>query len=175
MTNSISENTQTLPRAFDTILWGGLVAGVLDATDGVVAFGFKGMNPSQVLQYIASGLLGGAAFKGGLAAAGLGAVLHFFIAFVAAGVYYTASHKLPSLYRNPAIWGPTFGAAVYFFMNFLVLPFSAVPKSPFSLVLFLNGVLGHALFVGLPIAWFARRSASQSSTIALNLRQYRSA
>ena len=49
------------------ILWGGLIAGVLDATDGVVAFGLKGMNPLQVLQYIASGLLGPASFKGGLA------------------------------------------------------------------------------------------------------------
>ena len=40
------------------IIWGGLVAGVLDAINGVVAFGLKGMNPIQVLQYIASGLLG---------------------------------------------------------------------------------------------------------------------
>lgn len=46
-------------------------------------------------------------------------------------------------------------------MNFLVL-LSAVPKSPFSLPLSLNGVFGHAIFVGLPIAWFARRSASKN-------------
>jgi len=47
-------------------------------------------------------------------------------------------------------------------MNFLVLPLSAVPKSPFSLPLFLNGVFGYAIFVALPIAWFARRSASKN-------------
>ena len=87
---------------------------------------------------------------------------HFFIAFVVAAVYYTASRKLTALYRNTAIWGPAFGAAVYLFMNFLVLPFSAVPKSPFSLALFLNGVFGHAIFVGFPIAWFAQRSASKN-------------
>jgi hypothetical protein len=61
------------PRALDTIIWGGLLAGTLDAVDGVVAFGFKGMNSIQVLQYIASGLFGMASFQGGLKTAGLGA------------------------------------------------------------------------------------------------------
>jgi len=46
---------------------------------------------------------------------------------------------------------------VYFFMNYLVLPLSAVAASTFHLGLFLNGVIGHALFVGLPISFFARR------------------
>ena len=34
----LSTSTLTVPKA---ILWGGLVAGVLDAMDGVVAYGFK--------------------------------------------------------------------------------------------------------------------------------------
>ena len=34
------------------IFWGGLVAGILDAVDGVIAFGTQGLNPIQVLQYI---------------------------------------------------------------------------------------------------------------------------
>ena len=145
----------TIPRA---ILWGGLIAGVLDALDGVVAFGFNGLNPIQVLQYIASGLLGPSSFQGGLATAGLGTLLHFFIAFVAAAVYVSASHLIPALNARPQLFGPLFGVAVFFFMNYGVLPFSAVASAPFSLGLFLNGILGHALFVGLPIAFFARRA-----------------
>jgi hypothetical protein len=139
------------------ILWGGLVAGVLDATDGVVAFGLQGLNPIQVLQYIASGLLGKAAFSGGLAAAGLGTVLHFLIAFTVAAVYVFASRKAVTLQTHAIAWGLTFGVLVYLVMNYLVLPHSAVAASPFSLALFLNGVIGHALFVGLPIALYARR------------------
>lgn len=162
MTDLVARQIQKSPLAFDTIIWGGLTAGILDATDGVIAFGFKGMNPIQVLQYIASGALGVDAFKGGLSTAALGAFFHFFIAFVVAAVYYGASRKLTALYRNPTTWGLAYGAAVYLFMNYLVLPLSAVPKSPFSLALFLNGILGHALFVGLPIAWFAHRSANQN-------------
>ena len=162
MTDFAERQTQESPLAFDTIIWGGLTAGVLDATDGVIAFGFKGMNPIQVLQYIASGALGVNAFKGGLSTAALGALFHFFIAFVVAAVYYGASRKLTALYRNPATGGLVYGATVYVFMNYMVLPLSAVPKSEFSLPLFLNGIVGHALFVGLPIAWFARRSANKN-------------
>jgi hypothetical protein len=148
--------TMTIPRA---ILWGGLIAGVLDAVDGVVAFGFKGLNPIQVLQYIASGLLGPASFQGGLITAALGTVFHFFIAFVAAAVYVLTSQRITILKRRAVLFGVLYGVAVYSFMNYAVLPLSAVGPSPFSLGLFLNGVFGHALFVGLPIALYARKTA----------------
>jgi len=52
--------------------------------------------------------------------------------------------------------GLIYGAAVYFFMNYLVLPLSAVATATCQLGLFLNGVIRHAVFVGLPIAHFAR-------------------
>ena len=154
--NAISTKTLTLSKA---ILWGGLVAGVLDAVDGVIAFGTKGLNPIQVLQYIASGLLGPSSFNRGLGTAVLGTALHFFIAFVAAAVYVLASAWMPTLKSKAVLFGLLFGAAVYFFMNYLVLPLSSVAHSPFSLGLFLNGVIGHAVFIGLPIALYARRTA----------------
>jgi len=149
----------TVTRA---ILWSTLVIGVLDATDGVVAYGFQGLNPVQVLQYIASGVLGPSSFRGGLAAAGLGTLLHFFIAFVAAAAYVSASRLIPVLNARPWLFGPVFGVAVFFFMNYGVLPLSAVASVPFSLGMFFNGVIGHAVFVGLPIALFARRAGGGS-------------
>ena len=154
--NPFSTSTLTLPKG---ILWGGLMAGVLDAVDGIVAFGTKGLNPIQVLQYIASGLLGPSSFQGGLGTAALGTALHFFIAFVAAAVYVLASTWMPVLKSKAILFGLLFGAAVYLFMNYLVLPLSAVAHSPFSMGLFLNGFIGHAIFVGLPIALYARRTA----------------
>lgn len=139
------------------ILWGGLLAGTLDAVDGVIAFGTQGLNPIQVLQYIASGALGQSAFNGGLPTAALGAAFHFAIAWVAAAVFALATRRLDVLKTHAVPAGLLYGAAVYFFMNYLVLPLSAVAAAPFHLGLFLNGVLGHALFVGLPISLFARR------------------
>ena len=139
------------------ILWSGLIAGTLDAVDGVIAFGTQGLNPIQVLQYIASGALGQAAFQGGFATAALGALVHFIIAWVAAGVFVLASRWMTVFRKRALLFGPLYGAAVYFFMNYLVLPLSAVAREPFHLGLFLNGVIGHALLVGLPIALCARR------------------
>ncbi len=139
------------------ILWSTLVAGALDATDGVIYFGLHGLNPIQVLQYIASGVLGAAAFQDGLAAAALGTALHFLIAGVVAAIYVLASRALPVLAHRPVPFGLVFGAAVYLVMTYLVLPLSAVSPSPFSVAALVNGLLGHALFVGLPIAFFASR------------------
>ena len=140
------------------IFWGGLIAGVLDAIDGVIAYGTQGLNPIQVLQYIGSGALGRSAFQGGVATAALGAAFHFIIAWVAAAVFVLASQRLPFLKTQAVPAGLLYGAAVYFFMNYLVLPLSAVAASTFQLGLFLNGVIGHALFVGLPISLFGRRA-----------------
>ena len=140
------------------IFWGGLVAGILDAVDGVIAFGTQGLNPFQVLQYIASGALGQSAFQGGFATAALGAVFHFGIAWVAAALFVLARRRLQILKTHAVPAGLLYGVAVYFFMNYLLLPLSAVVPNVFHLGLFLNGVIGHALFVGLPISLFARRA-----------------
>ena len=144
--------------SMQAIFWGGLVAGTLDAVDGVIAFGTQGLNPLQVLQYIASGAMGKLAFAGGLATAALGAAFHFSIAWVAAAIFVLASRRLEILKTHAVVAGLLYGAAVYFFMNYLVLPVSAVAPSAFRLGLFLNGVIGHAAFVGLPIALFAQRA-----------------
>lgn len=143
--------------------YGGLVSGVLDAADGVVAFGLYGLNPIQVLQYIASGAFGPAATEGGqltvhgLLTAAAGTAFHFVIAFVAAAVYAAAAWCSPWLRRNWVAAGLAYGAWVWAFMNLIVLPLTAVVPGPTGFGLTLNGVIGHALFVGLPVAYFSRR------------------
>src|SRR6516225_6239274 len=136
---AISVPRQSLTTT-QAIIWGGLIAGVLDAVDGVVAFGTQGLNPIQVLQYIASGALGQSAFRGGLATAALGAMFHFIIAWVAAAVFVLASQRIKVLRTRAIGFGLLYGAIVYFFMNYLVLPLSAVAPSPFHAGLLLNGV-----------------------------------
>ena len=140
------------------IFSGDLVAGILDAVDGVIAYGTQGLDPIQVLQYIASGAMGQSAFQGGREAAALGAAFHFTIAWAVAAVFVLASRRLRVLKTHAVSAGLLYGMAVYFFMSYLVLPMSAVAVSTFKPGLFLNGVLGHALFVGLPISLLARRA-----------------
>ncbi len=112
-----------------------------------------------MLQAIASGLLGASAYQGGVATAALGLALHFFIAIVAAACYFGASLKWPVLIRRPFLCGAAFGLAVFFFMQYVVLPLSDYRVRPLPRSLFINGIVAHVFFVGLPIAFFARRSA----------------
>jgi hypothetical protein len=141
------------------ILVGGLLAGALDITAAFVVYGLRGATPLRILQSVASGLLGADAFKGGLGTAALGALLHFLIALVAAVVYYAASRKLGVLVQRAVVSGLLYGIAVYVFMNFVVLPLSAVAKRPFVLELALVILAVHMLCVGLPIALAVRRFA----------------
>jgi hypothetical protein len=129
------------------------LAGVGDIAFAFVTAGLSGVGPVRVLQSVAGGLLGAAARDGGLATAALGAVLHFLIASIWATVYWLASRRLKVLVRHPVVCGLLYGALVYFFMYFVVLPLSAIyfrPSRELSSVL-LNAA-GHMLLVGLPIA-----------------------
>lgn len=165
ITDRLAANNSETPGFFTTVVLGGLVVGILDAADAVVAFGLvNGQNPIQVLQFIASGAIGVSAFGGGLATAMLGLVFHFFIAFVVAAIYFYASLRLPALHRQAIVFGPLYGVAVILTMTYLVFPFSNLPPSKFSLILFINSIVGHALFVGLPIALFAKYSARKNRT-----------
>lgn len=140
---------------------GGLAAGILDAIDAVVAFKLVlGFDPVPIYQFVASGMLGPAAFAGGAATALLGLGFHFLIAFGAAAVFTLVSLRLPQLRSAALTYGALFGVGVFAVMNYVVIPLSRIPPSPFSLPLFLNGVIGHALLVGLPIALSARHYLS---------------
>jgi hypothetical protein len=146
-------------RAFDPIVLGGLTAGVLDILDAFIVTMINGGTPMRVLHAIASGVLGRAAYEGGMPAAALGLALHFFIATSAATLFWLASLKLPLL-RRPVLCGLLFGLAVWAFMYHVVLPITfgrpyVVPALPNLL----NQLGIHALGVGLPIALFASRSA----------------
>jgi uncharacterized membrane protein YagU involved in acid resistance len=158
----VNEAAPGRPRAFDTILYGGLAVGVLDISDAMTFYGIRNsLTPIRVLQSVAGGLLGRATYNGGLKTALLGLLLHFFIAFILATVYYFASSNLPLLIRHAVPAGLAYGVAVFFVMTYIVVPHSAIgPRSaPIPWPAFLNGVIGHALLVGLPIALLARRSA----------------
>jgi hypothetical protein len=146
------------PRAARAIAWGGLLAGLGDITFAFVVNGLRGAGPVRVLQSVASGLLGEAAKEGGLAAAALGAVLHFLIAFIWAAVYWLAGRRLKVLVRHPVVCGLLYGFAVYAFMYLVVVPLSAAYFKPTftPYTVSLNGA-GHMLLVGLPIALAASK------------------
>jgi hypothetical protein len=133
---------------------GGGIAGTLDLAQACILFGWK------IPLAIAGGLLGRQAFRGGVGTYVLGVLLHFFIAFSAATVYYAASRRLGFLKEHPLVCGLFFGAAVEEAMNLIVLPLSALhARGPYTLHDLILGLLVHMVVVGLPISFSVRRFA----------------
>ena len=152
---SISDSSEK-SNSLKAILFGGLLAGVLDLTAACVSNYW--ISPIRIFQAIASGLLGAESYNGGAAAAILGIFLHFVIAFGASVVYYIVSRKVKFLINQAIISGVIYGIAVFCFMQFVVLPLSAFPgKNRFELNQTIIGLVVHILFVGLPIALVIRR------------------
>jgi len=157
-----SERSQALP----TIVWATLTAGVLDISSAFILSYPKGVGPIRVLQGVAAGLIGReSAIRGGLATAGLGLAIHFFIAFVVATVFYGASRRLAFLTRHPVISGLLYGVVVYGFMYWIVMPLAYPVVHP-SISRDLTAVCVHMFLIGLPIALIVRwHSVSQLSTL----------
>lgn len=156
------------PKAFDTILFGGLAIGILDFIDASIFFPlYYGITFQQVWWGPASGIVGRDATKaGGWNTALLGILMHFLVAFCVASVYYLLSKKLRLMIRRPIVAGLIFGSLAHLVMQTIIIPLSARGGSPMNAFnepvgAMLHSFIGHALFVGLPVAlianWSARR------------------
>jgi hypothetical protein len=143
---------------FQPIFWGGLIAGTLDICAAFLTAWLRaGVSPIGVLQFVASGLLGPAAFQGGGKTAVLGLALHFLIATIWTVVFYLASRKLMFLIERPIQFGLIYGIAVYLFMTFVVVPLSRIPSRPATISGRTIGLLTIMFCIGLPISLIVRR------------------
>jgi hypothetical protein len=144
-------------KLFQAVLWGGLSAGVLDFIGACVSNASRGVTPLRIAQSIASGWLGAAAFRGGYKTAALGVTSHFLIALTAAAVFVFISRQLPVLLEHAYVSGALYGVAVFWFMQLVVLPLSAIsfPQN-FSWPAVLTGMIVHVVCVGWPIGLASR-------------------
>jgi hypothetical protein len=150
---------------FRAILWAGFIAGALDITAAILFYGRLGRRTVPLLQGIAAGLLGKAAFEGGLATAALGLLCHFFIATSWAATYYAASRRLAFLVEHPIASGAVYAVGIYLFMDRVVVPLSAIGPRPFSV----NGAMIGAgilvVCVGIPIALTVRHFLQRRTAV----------
>lgn len=151
-------------RAAYAILWGGLIAGAIDITYALGFSAARGVPPTRILQSVASGLLGGAAYQGGAATAALGFVLHFLLMLIIAAIFYFASTRLRFLVERPVAWGALYGFLAYWVMNLIVLPLSAFPSEvKFVPIVVITSLIVHAFGIGVPIAIASRKALSASA------------
>jgi hypothetical protein len=147
-------NTEVL----SAILLGGLIAGAIDI--GAASL-ITGRNPAFIMQVIAGGLLGKASFGSGIATVILGAVLQELMGVLIAATYVLALKSVPALLRRWIFSGLVYGVIVFFVMNYVVVPLSALKATPhFSAEKFAANMAAMLLF-GLIVAFFARRLVSE--------------
>ncbi len=146
--------------AFRAIVTTGLVVGVLDILSAFVIWWQRGVTIQRGLQGIAAGLLGAKSYEGGMATAGLGLALHFFVAFVVVSIFYLASRKISFLTKQPLISGVFYGIGVYIVMYWFVLP-TAFSTFRHRLSNELIEVAIHVCLIGLPTAFIVRRYAQR--------------
>ncbi|CAM5607045.1 hypothetical protein [Rhodanobacter lindaniclasticus] len=142
-----------------SIACGGLVAGSVDI--GVAAL-IDRVDPMVILRAIASGLLGPAAFRGGVIVSLLGLVLQWVMSLLIAAIFVMAARRMTWLHELWIGAGLAYGAAVFLVMEFVVVPLSAAAIPHFTLVSLLENVLAMLLF-GLIVAFFARRSPGSTA------------
>jgi hypothetical protein len=141
-----------MQRALRSVLYAGLVAGTVDiaaaAAINMVGFGV-------ILRAVASGLLGRAAFQADSWVAALGMGLQWGMSIIIAAIYVLAGLKLPILFRRWILCGTLYGVVVFFVMNYVVMPLSAVGHvAHFKPASFIENLLAMLLF-GLIIASIA--------------------
>jgi len=141
------------------VLWGALVTATLDGLEATTFWALRGVAPARALQGIAAGVLGRAAFAGGVATTALGVALLFFICGVVVATYVAASRRFEELARAPWRWGPLYGVAVFAVMNFVVVPLSAASGRALHFLPTLNCLLANIVCIGIPTALIARNAA----------------
>ena len=154
---SASLNQRYSPLRLSVI--GGLILGMLHLIiQSWFVFSILEKNPFiSVLQYVASGAMGNAAFTGGPATALLGLVFDFILTTIMSGVFIVSADRIPLLRRHVIPGSLLYGFGVFVAMNFIVLPLSAAPPLPAPPVwLFIEIILEHVLLIGLPLGLLVR-------------------
>jgi hypothetical protein len=140
------------------VLYGGFVAGSLDILAAAL---INRVDPLIIMRAIASGLLGRAAFQGGLPVAALGLLLQWAMSLLIAAIFVFAAGRMSWLSRRWITAGLLYGVVVFVVMEYVVVPLSAAAKPHFTALSLAENLLAMLLF-GLIVSFFARDAGPRS-------------
>lgn len=153
-TVSIDRAANTARRAIYAILAGGLIAGSIDICAAAL---INQVSLPIICRAVASGLLGKAAFQGGLSVSALGLLLQWGMSLLIAAFFVVAALRMRWLTARPVLAGLAYGVVVFVVMNYIVIPLSAVGHPPhFTPASFVENFAAMLLF-GLIIAFVSQR------------------
>ncbi len=146
------------------ILKATLIAGILDIIAACLqAYIKSGVTPDRILMYIASGVFGKAAAKGGLPMQMMGLLFHFIIAFACTACFFRLYLLLPILHKNMWFNSLLIALAAWTVTTRLIIPLTSIKQPPFDVVNALQAVAILFFCIGLPIAYFAKQYFEQKN------------
>ena len=158
-------------RNYHRITWvvvvlSGLLVGTLDILAAFTSFYIKsGKSPvAPVSKYIASGVLGKPATKGGPEMIALGLLFHYIIAFLFTIFFFWLYKRWTLLSKNWVVTGILYGIFIYTMMSQVVVPLSntpPVPKGPIGNKIISALIL--IVMIGLPLSFIAKRVTSRQA------------
>jgi hypothetical protein len=138
------------------VLLAGIIVGTLDICAAMLQFFLKtGKDPFIVPKFVASGVFGSAAMKGGATMIAWGFLFHYIIAMSFTIFFFWLCSKLPSLLQNRLLTGIGYGIFTWAVMRFLVVPLSLTNKQPTTLSGTLIAMLILIVCIGIPLAYMA--------------------
>jgi len=140
-------------NALKNILWVGFLVGSLD---GLAALLLNyNVGPTPIFKFIASGVFGADAFKGGTEMVVAGIVFHYLIAYLFATAFYLLYPFSFSLFKNKYVVANVYGGVTWLVMNMVVVPLSKIGPHDFKAVDVIKALLVLIICVGLPVALIA--------------------
>jgi hypothetical protein len=164
----MTETNQAVPRVpISRLLAAGAFVTLLDGAFAVAIYVYvlHACSTAQLMQSIASALLGRAAFRGGGATVALGLALHCAVAYGWTLIYAAVRagsgrlRELTGTSRGALTAGAIFGVFIWLSMDLLVVPLTRASMTPIASPLFAIMLTWHAVGVGIPIALIVRGPA----------------
>ena len=149
----MSDLAQYKKNALKNILWVGFLVGTLDGLAALL-LNYK-VGPAPIFTFIASGVFGADAFKGGAEMVVAGIVFHYLIAYLFATAFYLLYPFTLSLLKNKYVVANVYGGITWLVMNMVVVPLSKIGPHDFKTFAVIKAVLVLIICVGLPIALIA--------------------
>jgi len=142
---------------FPTIVLAAFLAGLLDLVLAIIVYSvlLDKITAVQILQSVASGAFGKAAYAGGIKMAAVGIVFHFVISLLFTIFYFLVYSRFEFLRQHGVISGIIYGIFIWMVMNLIVLPIAfsgMLPMEPSATIIGMSIII---IGVGLPIALIA--------------------
>jgi hypothetical protein len=150
----MSKTSLSHPGAKKTILTAWLVAGTLDILAALTQFYIKtGKDPAIVLKYIARGIFGADAMKGGTGMMIWGLVFHYLIALGCTIAFFFLYPNVKIMRANKWLTAFVFGILSWVVTTRVIVPLSRITQAPFNLSAALQAMAILVVMIGLPLTF----------------------